>query len=162
VEHLVSYNIGAAICKKFIFECFARYGQIIARNVTGNISHETLMRSLDVSAAFDAAIAGRGLSHEAIESALPPERKRAARRRPKFAAICEFIDQRLKEDEQAPRKQRHTAHRIYERLRVELPGVRVSERTVRQYVRERRAQAGFVRAGGDGAASLWMGCRGPS
>jgi hypothetical protein len=104
----------------------------------------------------------RRLVRQAIESALPPERKRAARRRPKFAAICEFIDKTLKEDEQAPRKQRHTAHRIYERLRVELPGVRVSERTVRQYVRERRAQAGFVRAGGDGAASLWMGCRGPS
>lgn len=85
----------------------------------------------------------RRLVRQAIESAWPPERKRAARRRPKFAAICEFIDQRLKEDEQAPRKQRHTAHRIYERLRVELPGVRVSERTVRQYVRERRAQLGL-------------------
>jgi len=85
----------------------------------------------------------RRLVRQAIESALPPERKRAARRRPKFVAICEFIDQRLKEDEQAPRKQRHTAHRIYERLRVELPGVRVSERTVRQYVRERRAQLGL-------------------
>ena len=59
----------------------------------------------------------RRLVRQAIESALPPERKRAARRRPKFAAICEFIDKTLKEDEQAPRKQRHTAHRIYERLR---------------------------------------------
>ena len=85
----------------------------------------------------------RRLVRQAIESALPPERKRAARRRPKFAAICEFIDKTLKEDEQAPRKQRHTAHRIYERLRVELPGVRISERTVRQYVRERRAQLGL-------------------
>jgi hypothetical protein len=37
----------------------------------------------------------RRLVRQAIESALPPERKRAARRRPKFAAICEFIDQRL-------------------------------------------------------------------
>lgn len=85
----------------------------------------------------------RRLVRQAIENALPPERKRAERRRPKFAAIREFIDKILKADEQAPRKQRHTAHRIYERLGVELAALAISERTVRQYVRERREQLGL-------------------
>jgi transposase len=84
----------------------------------------------------------RRLVRQAIESALPPERKRAERRRPKFAAIREFIDTILKADEQAPRKQRHTAHRIYERLGFETTVV-ISERTVRQYVHERREQLGL-------------------
>ena len=44
-DHLFNYETGAAVCRKFFFECFARFGQIIAKNVTGNISHETLMRS---------------------------------------------------------------------------------------------------------------------
>jgi hypothetical protein len=44
-------------------------------------------------------------------------------------------------DRPAPLKQRHTARRIYERLRDER-GVEVSERQVRRYVRERPQQLG--------------------
>jgi hypothetical protein len=38
----------------------------------------------------------------------------------------------LDADRQAPRKQRHTAHRIWTRLRDEHPGFPVAEVTVRQ------------------------------
>jgi hypothetical protein len=38
----------------------------------------------------------------------------------------------LEQDRQAPRKQRHTAHRIYRRLRTESPQYPISERRVRQ------------------------------
>lgn len=43
----------------------------------------------------------------------------------------------------APRKQRHTAHRIFERIRSELPERKVAEVTVRQYVRERKRESGW-------------------
>jgi transposase len=51
----------------------------------------------------------------------------------------------LDEDRRAPRKQRHTARRIYRRILKELPGAAVAESTVRNHVRERRRQLGLVR-----------------
>lgn len=81
---------------------------------------------------------------QALECALPPERKTPTRSRPRLEPVRAFIDGILEDDLQVPRKQRHTAHRIYERLCVELPDVRVSERTVRQYVRERKQQMGLL------------------
>ena len=45
-------------------------------------------------------------------------------------------------DREAPRKQRHTAARVWERLRDE-HGVEVSERQVRRYVRGRRRELGL-------------------
>ena len=42
------------------------------------------------------------------------------------------------------RKQRHTAHRIWMRLRREMPEAAVAESTVRQYVRARKAAMGLL------------------
>jgi transposase len=79
---------------------------------------------------------------QALESPLPPERKRpAGRPAPKLGAWRELIDSWLEADRSAPRKQRHTAKRIHERLRDE-HGVEVSERQVRRYVRARRQALG--------------------
>jgi transposase len=78
----------------------------------------------------------------ALESPLPPPRKRPeGRPAPKLGAWRELIDSWLEADRRAPRKQRHTAKRIWERLRDEY-GVEVSERQVRRYVRERRQALG--------------------
>jgi hypothetical protein len=41
-------------------------------------------------------------------------------------------------------KQRHTAPRIWQRTQVELPECRVCERTIREYVRQRKAELGQV------------------
>src|SRR2546422_7900019 len=43
------------------------------------------------------------------------------RERPKLGAAIPFINDILEADRKAPRKQRHTAHRIWTRLRREMP-----------------------------------------
>lgn len=80
----------------------------------------------------------------ALASALPPVRKAVVRQSPKGDQVSAFIDGILTADVQAPRKQRHTAHRIYERICVELPDVSMAERTVRQYVQRRKHALGVA------------------
>jgi transcriptional regulator with XRE-family HTH domain len=81
---------------------------------------------------------------QALESAVPPL-KRAPQDRSARAlgAYHRIIDEWLKADREAPRKQRHTAKRIWQRLRDE-HGAEVSERQVARYVRGRRHELGEV------------------
>ena len=84
----------------------------------------------------------RRMVREAIGSALPKPRKKTERPRWKIAAAAAFVDQVLGLDRNAPRKQRHTAQRIWERIREEMPECRICERTVRQYVHDRKVEFG--------------------
>ena len=59
--------------------------------------------------------------------------------RPKLGAVTAIIDPILAADRSAPLKQRHTAKRIFERLRAE-HGYAGGYTTVKDYVREHRAQ----------------------
>lgn len=86
----------------------------------------------------------RRLVRLALKDALPPERKDPVRSRPKLGPVQALIDQILEADRQAPRKQRHTAHRIFIRVGQELAS-EVSESSVRRYVRERKKQMGLGR-----------------
>lgn len=78
---------------------------------------------------------------EALASAVPPERKKPARPR---SLVLEpamgWIDQILREDLAAPRKQRHTVRRIYDRLVVERGFDQACYSTVCAYVNKRRPQ----------------------
>jgi transposase len=53
------------------------------------------------------------------ESALPGYRRKVERLRPKLGPYLERIEQIMAQDKEAPRKQRHTAKRILERIRAE-------------------------------------------
>jgi transposase len=86
----------------------------------------------------------RRMVREAIGCALPKPRKKTERPRWKIAAAAAFVDGVLETDRKAPRKQRHTAHRIWERIRAEMPDCQICERTVRQYVQDRKVALGLA------------------
>jgi len=81
---------------------------------------------------------------QALANAEPAARKAVKRERPAIGPVQGFIDGILAADRGAPRKQRHTAHRIYARIRSELPEHKVAEATVRVYVRQRKHELGWA------------------
>jgi transposase len=80
---------------------------------------------------------------QALASPVPPARRSPqGRPAPKLGEYRAVIDAWLLADREAPRKQRHTAKRIHQRL-VDEHGADVAEVTVRQYVRARKRQLGW-------------------
>src|SRR3954468_21529539 len=70
------------------------------------------------------------------------KRSPSSRPAPKLGAYRPLVDAWLEADREAPRKQRHTARRIWVRL-VDEHGVEVAETTVRDYVRARKRAMGW-------------------
>src|SRR5579872_2692133 len=81
----------------------------------------------------------RRVVRQALASAVPPPRKTPERGAPALGRWKEVIDAILEEDKSAPRKQRHTARRVWQRL-VDEHGATVAESTVRAYVGVRRRE----------------------
>ena len=86
----------------------------------------------------------RRLVRQALAGAVPPPHNYRLRAKPKLAAVMAFIDSVLEADRRAPRKQRHTARRIYRRILSEFPDAAVAESTVRNHVRKRKRQMGLT------------------
>jgi len=86
----------------------------------------------------------RRMVREAVRNAVPAQRKKTERPAVKMAAAATLIDAILESDRKAPRKQRHTARRIFDRIRAEVPGCAPAERTVRQYVERRKRELGLA------------------
>ena len=83
-----------------------------------------------------------GIARETVRKMLrhaepPGYRRRQAPKRPKLDPFTDIIDRILVEDRTVHHKQRHTAKRIFERLRDE-HGFAGKETIVKDYVRERR------------------------
>ncbi len=86
----------------------------------------------------------RRMVREAVQNAVPAQRKKTERPAVKMAPTAALIDSILESDRKAPRKQRHTARRIFDRIRAEVPGCAPAERTVRQNVERRRRELGLA------------------
>jgi transposase len=80
---------------------------------------------------------------QALASAVPAPRKTYPRRpRPAIDSYAQVIDEWLLADRDVPRKQRHTARRVWQRLVAE-HGASLAEVTVSRYVARRRAELGL-------------------
>ena len=83
---------------------------------------------------------GRQTVRQALLQAEPPPRKQRVRTAPRLEPFKAAIDAMLTEDLTAPRKQRHTARRVFARLAHEHGATELSYSTVRNYVRTRRPE----------------------
>ncbi|MGP0103595.1 MAG: IS21 family transposase, partial [Solirubrobacteraceae bacterium] len=130
---------------------------------------ERIRRDRDREGLSIRALAERhGVHRRAVRQALacpvPPAKRSPVRRpAPKLGVYRALIDAWLEADRQAPRKQRHTAKRVWARL-VDEHGADVAETTVRDYVRARKRAMGWpvgevfvpqVHAPGVGAEVDW-------
>jgi transposase len=77
---------------------------------------------------------------QALGSPVPPVRKQRVFAAPVLDPVKPIIDAMLREDLDAPRKQRHTARRVLARLVEEHGASEISYSTVRDYVAKRRPQ----------------------
>jgi transposase len=93
---------------------------------------------LSIRALSDKYEVHRRTVRQALESAVPPERKTPVRVAPKLDPAKALIDAMLREDLDAPRKQRHTARRILARLVDEHGMVELTYPCVRDYVAKAR------------------------
>jgi len=118
------------------------------------IRHDKREEGLSVRALARRHNVHRRTVRQALASALPPPRAASPRAAPKLDPVLPLIRAWLTDDLKAPRKQRHTARRIWERL-LDEHGATVAESTVREWVRELRAEIG---TGGGLAAVTIVGC----
>ncbi len=95
---------------------------------------------LSIRALADKHGVHRRTVRQALENAMPPERKTPARAAPKLDPAKALIEAMLTEDLGAPRKQRHTARRVLARLVEEHQLADLTYSAVRDYVAKRRPQ----------------------
>lgn len=81
---------------------------------------------------------------QALADAVPPARKAPVRTAPVLGPYEDTVRGWLIKDKDAPRKQRHTARRVWQRL-VEEQGVEVAESSVRALVSRIRAEIGTAK-----------------
>jgi len=109
------------------------WSEIRRRVLTGEISKRAACREYDL---------GWHTLKKILEHEVPPGyRLRQARRKPKLEPYLPIIEQILRDDQKAPKKQRHTAKRIFERLRDEhgfAGGYTIVKEAVRKWKQSRK------------------------
>jgi DNA-binding transcriptional regulator YhcF (GntR family) len=104
------------------------------------IRRDARVEGLSIRELADRHRVHRRTVRQALSSALPPPRKTPVRVSRRLEAFKPVIDGWLRDDLDAPRKQRHTARRVLARLVDEHQAVEVSYSTVRDYVARRRSE----------------------
>jgi predicted transcriptional regulator len=66
-EQFISYDLASKVCKNFIFQCFAEYGQLIAKQVC-NVNGNDNYKLINVDAIFENATKKIDLEYETKES----------------------------------------------------------------------------------------------
>lgn len=114
---------------------------MVSVELYGRVRHACHVEGLSQRAAARRFGIHRNTVRKMLAFSVPPGYRRATPpRRPKLGVVSAIIDQILAADRSAPPKQRHTAKRIFERLRAE-HGYAGGYTSVKDYVREHRAQA---------------------
>jgi len=67
-ESVVPFDVAANVFRAFTFECFARFGQLIAKNVTGQMTNRDLIRNIDLDLTFNHVVADKSLTPAAKET----------------------------------------------------------------------------------------------
>src|SRR6478735_12638999 len=104
------------------------------------IRRDHRVEGLSIRALADRHRVHRRTVRQALESAVPPSRRVPARVAPRLEPFKAAIDEMLRSDLDAPKKQRHTARRVLARLVDEHDAADLSYSTVRDHVRKRRPQ----------------------
>lgn len=109
------------------------------------IRRDRRLEDLSIRELADRHHVHRRTVRQALTNAVPPPRKAYPRRpRPAIEAYVEIIDDWLVKDREMPRKQRHTARRVWQRLVAE-HGATLAEVTVSRYVARRKVELGLDR-----------------
>lgn len=104
------------------------------------IRRDHRVEGLSIRALADKHRVHRRTVRLALASAVPPARKVPVRVAPRLEPFKAAIDEMLRSDLDAPKKQRHTARRVLARLVDEHDATGLSYSTVRDHVRRRRPQ----------------------
>ncbi|GAA1836508.1 IS21 family transposase [Agromyces salentinus] len=109
-------------------------------DVFARIRRDARIEGLGIRALARRHGVGRQTVRQALASPEPPPKKTRVRTAPRLDRFKPLIDAMLREDLDAPRKQKHTATRVFDRLIAEHGATELSYSTVRNYVRTRRPQ----------------------